>query len=311
MKNIFLPLSFLFFLLTSTAHTYSQALFCANFESYESTPYFFRFGNRGSRSEYTYKPRWMYSHEVTDNPFIGNGNQSAKVLKYTSMEAKNYGLKFLFDTPVNIDDLQNISFKIYQPANVVGKAVESAYSSSPATKQNICIKILSYFNTVIDFNQEDGILLHKYTPDFTAENEWIEFTFDFKKADYASQISKFKDGVLGVAILPTYGSDVTLKESGRYVCYIDDIIVNKSASSVDALHAGDMSVLYADGNLQFSFAEAGIYTISVFDMSGRETANHTSYISSNYSLPIHLPENTYIVKADLNNRTFRQKIVVR
>ena len=46
----------------------AQELFRADFETYETTPYFFRFGNKGKLGDYKPKSRWMYSHEVIDNP---------------------------------------------------------------------------------------------------------------------------------------------------------------------------------------------------------------------------------------------------
>ena len=71
------------------------------------------------------------------------------------MEARNYGLKFLFDTPIGIDDLKVVEFTIYQPLNVIGKDTDDF--EDPAEKQDICIKLLSKFNTTNDFRQDDGI----------------------------------------------------------------------------------------------------------------------------------------------------------
>ena len=68
----------------------------ADFETYDTTPYFFRYGNSGNSKMDDYYPRWAYSHVVIDNPVKGEENMSSKVLEYTSMEARNYGLKFRF-----------------------------------------------------------------------------------------------------------------------------------------------------------------------------------------------------------------------
>ena len=62
---------------------------------------------------------------------------------------------------------------------------------NPAEKQDICIKLLSKFNTTNDFRQDDGILLYKSVYEFTTEGEWITYTFKFNKTEYSSQISKF------------------------------------------------------------------------------------------------------------------------
>ena len=58
---------------------------------------------------------------MIDNPVQSEENTSSKVLEYTSMEARNYGLKFRFSETVDIDELRGIRFRIYQPANVIGK----------------------------------------------------------------------------------------------------------------------------------------------------------------------------------------------
>lgn len=68
----------------------------ADFETYDTTPYFFRYGNSGSSKIDDYYPRWAYSHIVIDNPVQSEENTSSKVLEYTSMEARNYGVKFRF-----------------------------------------------------------------------------------------------------------------------------------------------------------------------------------------------------------------------
>lgn len=195
-----------------------------DFETEATTPYFFRFGNRGSAKEYTYKPRWVYSHEVVDNPVAGSLNSSAKVLKYTSMEARNYGLKIRFTTPVAVDDLGEVQLKIYQPASVVGKPLWQG--GTPARTQELCVKLLSAFNSINDFRQDEGILLLKQSTPFTEEGKWIIYNCSFNKADYASQLNKFSKGIVGIAVLPTYKSEVTLLEASPYVCYLDDIVLN-------------------------------------------------------------------------------------
>ena len=58
----------------------------ADFETYDTTPYFFRYGNSGSSKIDDYYPRWAYSHIVIDNPVQSEENTSSKVLEYTSME---------------------------------------------------------------------------------------------------------------------------------------------------------------------------------------------------------------------------------
>ena len=106
MKNKIITSALLTAFISFSGNMFAQELFRADFETYETTPYFFRFGNTGKRGDYKPKSRWMYSHEVIDNPVSAEGNHSGKVLKYASMEARNYGLKFLFDTPISIDDLK-------------------------------------------------------------------------------------------------------------------------------------------------------------------------------------------------------------
>lgn len=197
-----------------------------NFETKEGTPYFFRFGNLGTAKEYSHKPRWVYSHAVVANPLPDAANPSTKVLEYTSMEAQNYGLKVLFATPVSVDALGEVQFKIYQPANVIGKPVWQGGIS--AKTQQVCVKLLSSFNTINDFRQDEGIILSKQSTPFTEEGKWVTYRCSFNKADYGSQVNQFSKGILGIAILPTYQSGVTLTEESPYVCYIDDIVLNPS-----------------------------------------------------------------------------------
>ena len=196
----------------------------ADFETEDTTPYFFRFGNRGSAKEYDYKPRWIYSHAVVDNPAKDGSNSSSRVLKYSSMEARDYGIKFLFANPVAIDEIGSVQLTVFQPKNVLDKPVLGGGMS--AREQQICVKLLSGFNTINDFRQDEGILLSAQAQSFTEENEWVLYSFQFNKADYNGQLSKFKNGVVGIALLPTYKAGVTLLEESPYLCYVDNIILN-------------------------------------------------------------------------------------
>ena len=116
----------------------------ADFETYDTTPYFFRYGNSGSSKIDDYYPRWAYSHIVIDNPVQSEENTSSKVLEYISMEARNYGLKFRFSETVDIDELRGIRFRIYQPANVIGK--ETWKGTSKAVSQQLGVKLIGRFN---------------------------------------------------------------------------------------------------------------------------------------------------------------------
>lgn len=201
-------------------------LLVGDFESEKTSPYFFRFGNKGNAKEgYDYLPRWKYAYEVVDNPVQSSGNQSVRVLSYQSMEAQNYGIKILFSKPVQVGGLRNISFKIYQPQNVISKATWTG--SASASRQRLCVKLLSEFNTINDFKQDEGLVLEDAILDFTQENSWLDCRFDFNPEEVSSwKLELFKGGVVGLAIMPTYGSGVTLSESSIYQCYIDDIRLN-------------------------------------------------------------------------------------
>lgn len=198
-----------------------------DFESEKTSPYFFRFGNKGNVKEgVDYLPRWNYAYEVVDNPVQGDGNRSAHVLSYRSMEAQNYGVKILFPESVSVKGLRNISFKIYQPENVMGKA--TWLGSASASRQRLGVKLLSAFNTINDFKQDEGLLLEDAILDFTQENAWLDCRLDFNPEEISSwKLELFKEGVLGLAIMPTYGAGVTLAENSIYQCYIDDIMLNK------------------------------------------------------------------------------------
>lgn len=193
----------------------------ANFETYDTTPYFFRYGNSGSSKIDDYYPRWAYSHTVIDNPVKGEGNSSAKVLEYTSMEARNYGLKFRFPESIGTNKLKGIRLRIYQPANVIGKATWKA--TSKAVSQQLGVKLIGRFNSVNDYMQEEGVLLTNSLVDFGEEGQWKTYTFTFSPSEYNTAATQLKAGIAGMVILPTYGSGVTLAEDNKYKCYIDDI----------------------------------------------------------------------------------------
>lgn len=194
----------------------------ADFETYDTTPYFFRYGNNVTAyTNYEYYPRWIYSHTVVDNPLKNESNSSSKVLEYTSMEARNYGLKFRFSEALDIDGLKGIRFQIYQPANVIGKTTWKG--TSAAISQQIAVKLIGSFNTVNDFKQESGILLANSLADFEDEGEWKTYTFTFSKTEYSAATTQLSDGIAGMVILPTYSSGVTLAEENAYKCYIDNI----------------------------------------------------------------------------------------
>lgn len=203
----------------------------ANFESESMTPYFFRYGNnignsdRGQEIDLSYKPRWIYSHEVVNNPVKTDLNNSEKVLKYTSAEVRNFGIKIRFSESYSPGDIKNVQFKLYQPANVIGKDVWG--NNQKATEQNVCVKLLSEYNSVCDFREDDGVLLNRGVQPFTEEGEWVTFKIDFSKQLYGSAaFNKLKNGICGIAIMPTYDSGTTLSEGNAYCCYIDDISFN-------------------------------------------------------------------------------------
>ena len=212
-------------------NTQDKGYMVANFESENMTPCIFRFGNnigaakRGQEIDLNFKPRWVYSHEVVANPVKDEANNSERVLKYTSMEVRNFGIKIRFPETYAPTDIKNVQFKLFQPSNVLGK---TTWNNTPAaTEQNVCVKLLSKFNAVCDFREDDGVLLNRGAQPFNQEGEWVTFKFDFTKQLYGSAAyTKLNDGRCGIAILPTYGSDTTLAEDNTYCCYIDDITLN-------------------------------------------------------------------------------------
>lgn len=210
---------------TATDRPFDEVL-VGDFESEKTSPYFFRFGNKGNaKEEFDYLPRWNYDYEVIDNPVQVSGNRSGRVLSYQSMEAQNYGIKIMFTQPVQVRGLRSISFKIYQPANVIGKTTWTG--SASASRQKLCVKLLSEFNTINDFKQDEGLVLEDVVLDFIQENSWVDCRFVFDPEVVSSwKLELFKEGVRGLAIMPTYGAGVTLSEHSVYQCYIDDIRLN-------------------------------------------------------------------------------------
>lgn len=306
MKKLFYSV---FFIICACSLNVVQAtLPLSDFESYETTPYFFRYGNQGNQDMNSYKPRWVYSHEVIDNPYLV-GNNSAKVLKYTSMEARNYGLKFRFGVSPTIDEVKSISFKIYQPTNIIGKSVDTQYNSGqqPATVQSIAVKLLSDYNSVCDFRSEDGIVLT--AQEFTKEGEWVTYEFTFNKNNYTSSVlGKFNNGVRGIAILPTYNSGVTLSESSSYTCFIDDVDLNNSGLGVSLETQDADDIYYANGNLYIPDMPMPIKTL-VYNLSG-VLVRELTWTEKISSIPLNLSENElFIVKVQqADGKTF-QKVI--
>lgn len=200
--------------------SYKTEIF-ADFEKDDTSPYYFRYGNKGSQTYEDYLPRWKYDYSVVDNPFKTQQNSSPKVLKYESMEAREYGIKLRFQTPLSLKDFKGVRLKIYQPENVIGK---TAWKDNPvASKQSIAVKLLGKFNTTSDFRQDAGQLLFKGTSSFTEEGKWLTFTFEYSALNYPLAEDVLANGICGIAILPTSDSNTTLSEEHPYVCYIDDI----------------------------------------------------------------------------------------
>lgn len=193
----------------------------ADFEKDETSPYYFRYGNKGSQTYEDYLPRWKYDYSIVENPFKTKENSSAKVLKYESMEVRDYGIKLRFKNPLFLQDFKGIRLKIYQSENVIGKATWK--DNAVASKQSIAVKLLGKFNTTSDFRQEAGQVLFKGTTSFTDEGKWLTFTFKYSDLDYPLSTEVLADGICGIAILPTFDSNSTLSDEHPYVCYIDDI----------------------------------------------------------------------------------------
>ncbi len=309
MKKIFyyLPLLFLCF---SANEVEAQSL-AYDFETYDTTPYYFKYGNEGDCDDIDYKPRWCYSHEEVENPLVDDVNPSATVLKFSTQEARNYGIKFRFGSTIDIDDLEQIKFKIYQPSNVIGKEIDTDYATQSATSQNLNVKVLSYFNAVCDVRQEEGILLYMTKQSFTEEGSWQEITINFAPSSYTSQLYKFDDdGVVGMAIIPTYDSATTLLEESPYVCYIDDIEINPSNN--DATYqttVSETAIYYKENNLCINTATEGVQQLSVIDISG-STRFTTTIEQGATTLPLTLERGVYFVVLQDAQATYCQKIAV-
>jgi hypothetical protein len=277
----------------------SAGNFAADFETFDTTPYVFRYGNNASVNYY---PRWQYSHETVDNPLVDTRNPSSKVLRYTSLEARNYGLKIRFPVALYLDDIDTIRFQVYQPASVIGQAADASYSASPATSQEICVKLLTYFNTIKDYKEDDGVMLtfSGAVQPFATSGDWIDYRVAVNESKFSqSNVNKLASGILGLAILPTYGSNVTLQS--RYVCYIDNIgIKSAQATGLKKNPAADhhpFRVYYTDHRLVISSTIANEAAVGIFDMTGRLVSKigATRFEAARNEFPIHLPNGIYVV----------------
>jgi hypothetical protein len=263
----------LFFLSITILQSAAQNNFTADFETYDSTPYYFRFGNNTSVS---FMPRWKYSHLIVDNPLINYGNNSAKVLRYSSLEARWYGLKFKFPAPLNLDDIDTLIFDIYQPATIVGKPVNASYSLVMATTQEIRVKLLTYFNTIQDSREDAGVVLSfagAIIP-FITTGQWVKYQVIINPSKFsASDLTKLATGILGVAIEPTYNTGVTLQS--EYVCYLDNIITRQTTitNSDVSIEREKLKVKYENGQIKINSEIEFLGSVKLYDVKGMLVAN--------------------------------------
>lgn len=307
MKPIYLSLGLMFFPFLESICQNNMLQY--DFESYDTTPYFYKFGNN---KNVDYYPRWQYSHQVTSNPLQSSENNSLNVLQYTSLEARKYGLKIRFQSPLNIEDIETIQFLIYQPENIIGKSVNGAYSSSPASSQEIRVKLLTYFNALKDFREDDGVVLtfsQAIQPFFTT-NKWVSYSVMINTSDFsAAELNKLRSGVLGIAILPTYNDGVTLNE--RYVCCIDDIVVRqKTNSGVKSVLDSRFSVQFVRDEVVLNAHVTGSCHVKIFNSKGMEVSiPFNGFIeNTSYKFSVPYPKGVYIVSVYYDGRYHNYKI---
>jgi hypothetical protein len=310
MKNVMLALSFLIF---GCQISVAQNNFTADFETFDSTPYYFRFGNNTNVSFY---PRWKYSHLISDNPLVNLLNNSSKVLKYSTLDARTYGLKFLFPAPLNLDDIDTLSFDIFQPANIVGKAVNSTYSSTMATTQEIRVKLLTYFNTIQDSREDAGVVL-SFTGailPYTTVGQWVKYQVVVNPSKFAAaDLTKLTTGVVGMAILPTYNSGVTLQT--EHVCYLDNIRTRQTivTNSVASIERSKLKINYANGEIKFNSEIEFKGSLNLYDVKGSLVSNLVKgqIQRGTHSFSPKLSAGVYFVSILVNDRFHNFKIVVQ
>ncbi|MEI8273221.1 MAG: T9SS type A sorting domain-containing protein [Paludibacter sp.] len=309
MKNILTTVLIIFFCCQINI---AQNTFTGSFETFDSTPYYFRFGNSTS---ITYYPRWKYSHQVVDNPLINSANSSAKVLRYSSLEARWYGLKFKFSAPLNIEDIDTLSFDIYQSANIVGKAVNTTYSSTQATTQEIHVKLLTYFNTTQDSREDAGVALtfSGAVVPFTQIGDWYNYKVLIDKSKFTSaNLTTLSTGVLGIAIMPTYNSGVTLQT--EYVCYIDNI-KTRPLNSTGTSTVMDNEKLKVFSNGSVITLRSGMdtnATVNLYDVKGTllKTLLSGKLEQKEYLFQSNLSGGVYFVSVNTEGRFRNFKIVI-
>ncbi|MCD7973052.1 MAG: T9SS type A sorting domain-containing protein [Candidatus Azobacteroides sp.] len=308
-KIIFL---FVSVLISNTYYLFSQTDFSADFDTFDTTPYVFRFGNNTNPDYY---PRWQYSHLVVDNPLINADNPSEKVLEYTSLEARWYGLKVRFSAPMNISDIDTIRFRIYQPENIIGKEVHAGYSTVPATSQEIRVKLLTYFNTIMDQREDDGVVLtfNGAVQPFFTTGEWVTYEVVVDESKFAqAHLNLLKNGVLGIAIMPSYNDGVTL--ASRYTCYIDNIEVKKHVeeTSLSEVEEIPFVISYGNGNLLVRSMMNGEADIKVYDLKGSvvQDFGKNELAGGLNHYPLGVPAGMYVASLQIDGKYFNRKILV-
>jgi hypothetical protein len=116
-----------------------------------------------------------------------------------------------------------------------------------------------------------------------------------------------KNGIKGIAILPTYSSNVTLAESNPYVCFIDYIDINDAHSGIssDIYEAGN--IYYANGQLFFTETQAAA-KLFVYDLSGI-LVKYLMFTEGTNSIPLQLENKPYIVKIQqTDGKTYQRAI---
>lgn len=310
-ENMKFTLSF-FVVLLGISTMSGQNTFDADFERFETSPYFFRFGNNSSTTWY---PRWKYSHTISPNPLTSNRNNSSFVLRYSSLEARWYGLKIKFPAPLNIGDIDTLSFDIYQPESIVGKAVNPNYNSAqPAQNQQILVKLLSYFNTIRDNREDAGVRLNAAIVDFTTTGEWVNIRMSIKPESFnASEREALSKGVLGIAIMPAYNlPGVTLMN--EHVVYIDNIRIRPEIPTKS--HSEELSRFIAswkDNILTVESVLPGRATLKIFTSQGSLALRvfDGELDAGVHRFGANLPAGVYFVSLFSNNRYYNQKLIVQ
>ena len=189
-------------------------------------------------------------------------------------------------------------------------------TNTMATTQEIRVKLLTYFNTIQDSREDAGVVL-SFTGailPYTTVGQWVKYQVVVNPSKFAAaDLTKLTIGVVGMAILPTYNSGVTLQT--EHVCYLDNILTRQTivTNSVASIERSKLKINYANGEIKFNSEIEFKGSLNLYDVKGSLVSNLVKgqIQRGTHSFSPKLSAGVYFVSILVNDRFHNFKIVVQ